>query len=223
VSPIPEKQTPNPAAHLPRLYATLESVVNHHGQPPEDDSATPPLLRHLERTLGRFRQGYHYSEPEGVGFLEFTNQPVAGALTFTTFGVNHHLLRHPSGALIRQELLVCQYQPESSDQSLLPVLSVLATDLVSTHVAIPRGHVVGPNGPIVPGSALEAFYFTEPLYYPEELFECSDREPPTFVLWAIPVSPQEAEFARRNGPDAFEDLLRSRDPDVLDLGRPSFL
>ena len=94
---------------------------------------------------------------------------------------------------------------------------------LSTHEAIPRGHVIGPSGPIVPGVSLEAFYFAEPLYHPEKLVAFRASDPPTFFVWAIPVSPQEAAFARANGADAFEDLLRDRDPDALDLHRGSML
>jgi len=69
---------------------------------------------------------------------------------------------------------------------------------------------------------MEAFFFYMPICLPEEFstYESSTGET-RGIVWAIPITRQEAFFVRDNGWEAFVDLLQEHDPDLLDMHRKS--
>ena len=65
-----------------------------------------------------------------------------------------------------------------------------------------------------------ALYFTEATMLPEEFSEVDNT---CKVYMCFFVSEKEAEFFRKYGSDAFEDLLEKNDVDVISLNRKSIL
>jgi hypothetical protein len=78
------------------------------------------------------------------------------------------------------------------------------------------GYVLPIGEPIVAGSGMEYLYFTYPYLddaklYDEHPWGQIDRNPFLIqILWAFPIYRSELQFLRRNGPDAFEELVNER-------------
>lgn len=102
-------------------------------------------------------------------------------------------------------------------------LLTVAHDLISTHRALLRGEVIGPRGPIVAGSVLEAYYCALPVYFKDGLATFRGTVPGTVIIWVVPISHAEAHFVWEHGWQKFEDLLIARDPDLMDLRRNSLV
>jgi hypothetical protein len=86
-----------------------------------------------------------------------------------------------------------------------------------------RGQVLPLSSPLADGSTVQAFYATIPVYHDEGLATWQGTEPPTVVAWMVPIHSAEANFVVEHGWDAFEELTETRDPDLLDLSRPSIV
>ena len=146
--------------------------------------------------------------------------PVAEAQSYVTIGLSTYVLTSPSKRDSRMELLGASYKrfeelrPEGN-------LLTVAHDLIQEHRPLLRGEVIGPRGPIVPGSVLEAYYCALPVYFPDGLASFHGTVPRTNNMWLVPISHAESHFVWEHGWDQFEELLSARDPDLLDLARPS--
>lgn len=175
------------------------------------------LLRHLRMHLGVETDHYPLRVEPGcaaLSVLRFEDQPCAGAITLATVG-----LSAPSRAWLHEELLMTCWTSELAPELPL-VLEYVARQLAGGVEALIYGDVVGPAGPIVPGSALEALYACEPTYFAEGLAEFQgDNGCTTRLMWLIPIHPAEARLVMRDGADALEALLAEKDPDLLSLHR----
>jgi len=120
------------------------------------------------------------------------------------------------------ELLGASYRRFESLQPEANLLAV-AHDLLDSHRALLRGEVVGPAGPIVPGSVLEAYYCAIPVYFSDSLATFRRTVPGTVIVWLVPISHAEAHYVWQHGWSQFEDLLVAHDPDLLDVMRPSLV
>src|SRR5262249_52499846 len=143
-----------------------------------------------------------------------------GAMTAVTLGLSHHVLSSASSRKLRVELLAATYSRFSGFDAEGNLLTV-AHELLSEHRAPLRGEVIGPRGPLVPDSVLEAYYCSLPVYFPDALATFRGTVPRTVFLWMVPISHADAHYVWENGWSKFEDLLVERDPDLLDLMRPS--
>ena len=178
-------------------------------------------LEHLERHLGPIGQKIVSADPGarmGFQILSFQGKPFTESTTIVTAGLGGHVMRQASGREIRQELVVCSYR-ENADVFFAGVIERVARQLVDTHVSLQRGQVIGPRGPLVKGSALEAVVCCSPWYWEESFSRFDGLNPPVMLVWLVPISPGEAEYIRRFGIDAFEVLLAAEEPDLLDLNR----
>ena len=109
-------------------------------------------------------------------------------------------------------------KPEDAAE-IASVLHAVAAELLEKHVALPRGQVIGPRGPLVPGSSLEAIACLSPWYWPDSFASFQEGSRITVMVWLVPIYPAEAEFIRKAGVDAFEARISEIDPDLLDLRR----
>src|SRR5215216_3471562 len=128
---------------------------------------TTPLIAHLERHLGPIVRSYASHGTPRVPVAIFADRPAVDASTCCTLGLSKHLLSGAAGTQRRQELLGCWW---SRHEDLGPelLLSLVAEDVLATRVALRQGQVLGPRGPIVRTSTLEAFYCAPPsMYFPD--------------------------------------------------------
>lgn len=182
------------------------------------------LVEHLERFLGPIEAGWS-QDADGTKMpfqiVRFAGGSGPGTVSFSTLGLSRIPLHSSvSGKEIRHELLVLT--PDSLRDGPLPAL-IHQVAMIAVHSghAFLRGDVVGPRGPLVPGSTLEAIYVAMPAYFPDEFASCEENGDPVAIAWLVPISAREADYAARNGWSAFEDRLVDADPDLTDFGRAS--
>lgn len=182
------------------------------------------FIEFLESHLGEMAGGSHFAESPAtsVNVVRFENQPVANAVTYVTTGMSHHSLHQLEGPELRVELMGCVWS-RFRESGFDALLYALAEETLARHHAPSEGSVVGPRGPIVDGSELEAFIFLSPFYFDESFGAFDHESEPVLLIWPVPITAAEAAFVAEEGWDEFERLLLSRDPDLLDLHRPSIV
>ncbi|MEV4148370.1 suppressor of fused domain protein [Amycolatopsis sp. NPDC049691] len=128
----------------------------------------------------------------------------------------HDLVSRTSGRQLRLELITDGRLGEFPPG----LLGQVAEELLASHEALLRGDVVGPRGPLVPGSEMQALYAAIPVYQDDD-FAAVDLADGTraAIVWLVPISAGEAAYVASHGWKAFEDELVRHDPDLLDLGR----
>jgi hypothetical protein len=183
------------------------------------------VAEQLERSLGPIEAGWSEDadgNPIPFQIARFDHVPIGG-VAYATIGLGRFPARsRTSGKLVRLELLLLVH----ADQAAGPFPSILqqvASQTVLSGHALLRGDVLGPRGPLVSGSPLEALYVTAPVYFPDHFATATERGDPVVIAWLVPVSRKEAEFIADRGWSAFEDLLVEIDPDLTDMGRKSML
>lgn len=170
--------------------------------------------RHVQRFLGPPRTSYveDFGTHGTIEISLYPDQPWEGAVTLVSSGLAAH-------GGIGQELLFSVWERQL-DEGVLALFSALLLHRLQRHAPLAAGEVLPPAGPIVDGSPLEAFYVTQPTYFPEELGAVRLDGSMLRLRWMIPLYPQEAGWIARHGDDPWEDLLVAQDPDLLDLHRP---
>ena len=170
----------------------------------------------MERHLGRIEpQAGHWGfEREGtrLQILAFRGRPRRGATTLCSLGLSHHELCSPTGH-VRQELLVACADQFANDR-LARLLPCAADYALVGHTALVPGQVLGPAGPLLPGSDFQALLCLQPFLHAEALFLCRETEPPTEFLWLVPIVPGEAREVASSG---VGPLLERWDRDGVDL------
>ena len=183
------------------------------------------LLDHLERALGELHSTTVVEEVGrlgSIGVLRFTDVPVAGAVTYVTFGLSRAELHVDPERHVRLELMLSL---EDEEEPFAPTvwLVMLAEHFGDGGVA-PRHAEVHRVGPLADGSALEGFALVPPVRFGGDFarLELPD-DVPVDILELIPLSTVEAGFVRAHGWDEFVDVIRRNDPNLLDLRRPPLL
>lgn len=186
-----------------------------------EDYTEHAVFDHLESWLGPMADAESAFAEEAereFKIVRFEGQPVRAALTYVTLGVSQIPLLVPDGTKVRQELLFTCYAHHAARRP-QDLLHVIAGDLLRDGRALLRGQVLGPAGPLFPGSRVEALYGGVPVYFDEGFHALETTEPPTDLVWLIPISQTEADFVAANGWSRFEDTLVETDPDLLDIER----
>jgi hypothetical protein len=177
---------------------------------------TPPVIRHIEAHLGRIDPavGTWRWRRRGRSTLQaaFRDRPRPGAVTVCSLGVGHHALCSTRGHVRQELLLACWGRFLSAE--LAGLLTAAAGYALEPHVALSPGQVLGPAGPLIPGSGLEALLCLEPRLHPATLAVCAATEPPTEFVWLVPVTPAEG----REAAEGFvSELLARWERDRVDL------
>ncbi|GAA0952014.1 suppressor of fused domain protein [Kribbella koreensis] len=178
------------------------------------------LPEHFEKYLGEIECGWN-TDPDGhpmpFQVVRYPQGSGAGSCAFSTLGISGYELDSPSGRGLRQELLML-VTDDHRDGSIPAVLQQVGMMLMERHRAVLLGDLLGPNGPVVAGSPLEAFWVHQPVYQPDDFAVFQDS---VVIAWLIPVSPTEAGYIREEGSEAFKELLIKHDPNLMDLSRAS--
>jgi hypothetical protein len=183
----------------------------------------PRLIGHLEKYLGRIVEGWSV-DAKGVNMpfqvARFDFSTIRNCRAFATLGLSGHALRsRQSGRGIRLELLMLVRGSERS-MGIPSLLQGIGIKLVQNNMAVLRGEVVGPHGPLWIGSPLEALYATSPAYLGDgaAAFELEDGSRCALV-WLVPITADESVYVRSHGWEAFEEALVREDPDLLSTTR----
>lgn len=179
---------------------------------------------HLQNHLGEPEHGWH---PDGGGggfeVARFRDAPAPGLVTFTTVGLSDHPLLASNGRTLRHEL-VFTVRERYAAWAVHAILQQVGGEAIAAGVPYLRGQVLGPRGPIFPGTRLEALYLMPMTLLPPSFDECflSDGSGVAFC-WLVPLHPWEVEWHRTCGWDEFEDALVDAAPDLTNLHRGPFL
>lgn len=176
------------------------------------------LIRHYESVLGPHRAHVNWDDGRDPGFdvVQFADEPRWGGVTYATVGLSRHALRsRVPGAELRQELLMTVSTVPDPD-NIATLLAQVGREALESGCGVPRGTVVGPYGPLFPGSEMEALYVAAPVYLPEGFETVRDQSGDIFVAWMVPISHREAHFARDKGWRALEQFLSSSDASLTD-------
>ncbi len=181
------------------------------------------LIEHIERHLGTIESGWSKdADGETMPFsvARIDNPSGPGTVAFVTLGLSRHELHgsRPDKS-IRCELLML-VTDDWRDGPMPGILQQVASGNLASHHALLRGEVVGPWGPLVAGSQLEALYATMPVYLPDEFATCEVEGNQVIFIWLIPVSAGEAAFVTASGWPEFEDALAKSQLQLMDLHRP---
>jgi len=175
------------------------------------------IKKHYTKFLGR--PAYQYDVPlEGYGCMtvyECHNQPCDGAVTLATVGMSDLC---PSHTL--QELIFCAYR-EFISTDLVKLLGVVVKEIVGSDGPVGRGEVLGPAGPLLDSTPMEALYICPPTYYPKRFARLRIDGSAISIVWLIPIHRSEAVYIYEYGYDKFESQLEELDPDLMDLRRPA--
>jgi len=159
---------------------------------------------------------------KGVTVGLFEGGRLARVRSFATIGLSEHpVVARNSGRELRMELIGCSYDGPSSDYGPWPgILDHLAKVSVESGQAILRGDVIKLPGEMAPGSWLNALYATPPVYF-DDSFSSVDigGGHQAAVVWLLPIGASEADLVQKSGWRAFENVLESSNPDLLDLKR----
>ncbi len=184
------------------------------------------LIQHFERVLGLIEAGWSV-DADGLRMpfqvARFPQGSGPGTVSFATLGLGRYPLPSlASGRAIRHELLLLA--PESLKDGMLPsLIHQIGEETLQSGRPLLQGDVIGPRGPLVPGSQMEALYVTLPVYFPDEFATFEEEGHTTVIAWLVPISASEAHYIVHHGWADFEDRLAEQDPDLTDFGRQPIL
>jgi len=177
-----------------------------------------PLLGHLEQSLGPARTGARYAiGGDAFEIVTFAERPARGCTTYATVGLGDHVLAQASGSPLRQELLFAHRGAPSKD--VIALVAAVAEPVLRSRRGLAHGQVLGPSGPILSGSRMEALYCAVPVYFDDALHVFRGVTPPVVLVWLVPLTAREAGLVADHGWTRLEELFQAHDPDLLDLGR----
>lgn len=178
------------------------------------------IIQHLEEHLGEINRGWKDNDSHfPISVVSFEKQPFEGVTTYVTLGLSEYALPMTVDEEIRQELLFSAYEIYNSEQ-IASFLLTFAEYILFRKQALLRGDVIGPSKPIIFGTLLNSVYSTIPAVFEEDLTVYSEMTPPVVLTWIIPIHEEEANYARLNGWNRFEDILEEKDTDIWNLTRP---
>jgi Suppressor of fused protein (SUFU) len=102
------------------------------------------------------------------------------------------------------------------------VLYQLANDVIDKHRAFLCGDIIERNNPIFAEKPFYAFWATSPSLLPDDFGSYTDINGTQIVfVWMVPITRDEAAFAKENGWTKLEDIFIAKDIDLVDLDRKS--
>jgi hypothetical protein len=179
------------------------------------------LPDHIEAFLGAIEAGWSQdADGRSVAFqVVRCSGGLAPGVPFVTLGLSHHALQSPaSGRSIWQELLMV-LRASDADGPAPGMLQQVGREHLASHQALLRGEVIGPRGPAVDGSVLDALYVAAPVCLPDAFAAHAEDNREVVFAWLVPIATSEAEYVRKEGWQAFEDRLLDAQPDLTDLHR----
>ena len=179
------------------------------------------LINHIEKHLGKIDKGWKLKHKQSpIQVVRFIDQPFEGMTTYMSLGLSKHPLNLKQGKDIHQELIFSAHEKYPSEQ-IASFLVTFAEYLLSRKKALLRGDVVGPSTPLIPGVPVNSVYSSIPVFFDDSFYVYKGHQLPTVFVWLIPLLEDECKFIKQDGWNSFEDMLESKNPDLLDLDRSS--
>jgi hypothetical protein len=174
------------------------------------------LRNWIDSELGDVDEVGHFADGT-LHVIAVDNQPAKGAVTFLTIGLSRHLLEQPSGP-IRQELLMSCWR----DFERLPIADLLAQvagEVALSCRALLEGAVLRAPTKRLEGTDKVALLCSVPRYMGDAVYRLPPMDPPLGIVWLVPLTRQEADFALDRGWHALTDRFEQVDPDLLNFKR----
>lgn len=179
------------------------------------------LITHIEKHLGKIDKGWVLKdEPLPIQVVRFRNKPFEGITTYVTLGLSDNLLNLKEEKDVLQELVFSAYDKYPSEQ-IASFMVTFAEYLLSKKRGLLRGDVVGPSSPLIPNVSVNGVYASIPVFFDDDFHIYEGGQLSTVLVWLLPLLDDECSFVKQNGWNSFEDMLESKDPDLLDLDRLS--
>jgi hypothetical protein len=181
------------------------------------------LVSHLELFLGNVVHAWDQVPGlagSGVQIAQHDSVDRGAGLVLSTLGLSRYALRSASsGKIIHHELLFFANRPDEP-RNLPAVLSQIVELTIKGSRAILKGDIIGPAGPLLTGSRMEALFATLPILLPPEFASAEDDDGRgVAMVWLLPITRKEAIWAQTHGWEAFEEELDRETPDGLDWFR----
>jgi hypothetical protein len=180
------------------------------------------VRQHYTRFWGKARASHAVKMGHGhMEIDEYGQQPCEGAVTLATVGLSDLGGRTQPRTTrpLRQEFVFCCYE-SFMRPDVIALVAAVGEQLVASNDPLRRGDVLGPAGPILECSTMEALYACPPTYYQDEFATIAVNNLAIPVMWLIPIHRSEAAWIAKHGFSDFESHLEAADPDLMDLTRP---
>lgn len=181
------------------------------------------IIEHAEQFLGKISQGWK-EEPssDGLQVVCFEGAPFETVDTFMTTGLSRHELRISDEKKVRQELILPISGTDLSEM-IVSLLLFVCELILRDHDAVLRGQVIRLPMDAAQKLGFDAVYCSIPVFMDDEFSTFGESQPPTVIVWMIPIYKGEADYVDANGWSKFEDLLEEKDPDLFSLERESII
>lgn len=177
------------------------------------------IIEHAEKFLGDISQGWKEKQSSGgLQVVCFNDAPFETINTFLTIGLSYHELNISDDKMVRQELVMPVSNPSQSGV-LVSLLLFICEFVLRRHHAIRRGQVIRLGMDVTEAIGFDAVYCTIPVFLDDDFSTFTESNPPTVIVWLIPIYRSEADYIDANGWSKFEDLLEEKDPDLFSLKR----
>lgn len=176
------------------------------------------VFTHFQRCLGTPDTRWHYADGR-LHVLHFADRPTTDSVTFVTLGLSEIVLQQESGP-VRQELLFA-CQREFDDLPIPEGLACIAGERAFAGRPFYDPEIIGPVGWLGRRVGVRWFMVSNPQYHGSDLGIPIHVDPPAGVVWLIPLTEAEADFAQSQGADVLARSFGRFNPDLLDLKRKS--
>lgn len=127
------------------------------------------LIGHLEQYLGTISGGWTDPDEPETRFqvVQLDGASDSSLVSFSTLGLSRvpfHL--DNDSRQIRHEFMITVQEDQVSSQ-IPALLHQIAMESIEGAEPLLRGQVVGPRGPLIPGSSMVAFYVAPPVHQPD--------------------------------------------------------
>lgn len=181
------------------------------------------FIEHVEKFLGKISLGWKdKSVADGFQVVSFRHSPFEGVDTFMTIGLSHHELTVSDKKKVRQELIFPTSGIDLSDL-IVSCLLFICELILKNHNALLRGQVIRLPKEGAEKLGFDAVYCAIPVFLDDDFAIFNGSQPPTVIVWVMPIYKSEADFIDENGWDKFEDVLEEKGSDLFSLRRTSVI
>ncbi len=139
-----------------------------------------------------------------------------------TAGLSHHELSISEEKKVRQELIL-PITDTGLSQRLVSLLLFICELILKNHDAVLRGQVIRLPVEATEKLGFDGVYCSIPVFLDDNFATFKGSQPPTIIVWIIPIFKDEADYVDANGWSKFEDLLEEKDLDLFSLKRGSII
>lgn len=177
------------------------------------------VIEHAEKFLGTISQGWKEKpSSDGLQVVCFKDAPLENVYTYMTAGLSQHELRISDEKKVRQELIFSVSDTGLSGM-IVSLLLFICELILRNHDAVLRGQVIQLPMDAAEKLGFDAVYCAIPVFMDEAFSTFGESQPPTVIVWMIPIYKSEAGYIDANGWSKFEDLLEEQGPDLFSLSR----